>query len=49
MSNLFDTGSETVDRMCRLQFTGNVIPSFDELKYVYGDKTREANSLYASK
>ena len=27
MSNLFDTGSETVDRMCRLQFTGNVIPS----------------------
>ena len=27
MSNLFDTGSETVNRMCRLQFTGNVIPS----------------------
>ena len=23
--------------------------AFDELKYVYGDKTREANSLYASK
>ena len=27
MSNLFETGSETVNRMCRLQFTGNVIPS----------------------
>ena len=27
MSNLFDTGSETVNRMCRLQFMGNVIPS----------------------
>lgn len=26
MSNLFDTGSEHVDRMIRLQFTGNVIP-----------------------
>lgn len=27
MCNPFDTGSPTVDRMCRLQFTGNVIPS----------------------
>ena len=27
MCNPFETGSTTVDRMCRLQFTGNVIPS----------------------
>ena len=42
-------GMNAAGRIFAVEVPIIVQEAFDELKYVYGDKTREANSLYASK